>query len=231
MGDPLKASPEKDNFQRLARLLFCGGKNLLKEVFDSFIPPIALPGVLKGLLGKPRCPFNARECSHLNPSPDDYGTSANFDITLLFKLVRHLCNIPVPATGWDNLPNSTDKTLSADLARIKFYRNKICHDNNNMEIDDATFQNWWQEISEAIVRIAESISDETGNEWKARINGLLKDSLTADDHVTIQKGLQDVKRELQLHTEELTQLKEEVRDLKEEGRVFREEVGQHFAGN
>lgn len=217
MGDSLKASREKDNFQRLARLLFCGGRQLLKEVFDSHFSPIALPPALHRFLARPGHSINSRERSCLNPSPGVYGTSADFDITLLFKLVRHLCNLPIPATGWDSLPNSTDYTLSADLVRIKFYRNKICHDNNNMEIDDATFLPLWQEIREAVVRIAESISDEKGNQWKTQIDSLLNNPLTVHEEMEIKKELQDVKSGFHQCTEEI--------------RDFREEFRQSLAGN
>ncbi|KAL9955925.1 hypothetical protein ACROYT_G037328 [Oculina patagonica] len=203
MTDLLKATHEKDNFQRLARLLFCGGKQLLKEVFDSHFHPTVLPSVLRRYSARTtgRCPFNPRERSLLyNSSSGVYSTSADFDITMLFKLVRHLCNLPIPATGWDSLPPSTDDTLSADLARIKFYRNQFSHDNNNMEIDDARFLLLWQEISEAIVRIAKSISDEKGKAWKSQINSLRDAPLTKDDY-------EEIKKELHENTEELRKLR------------------------
>lgn len=217
MDDPLKATHEKDNFQRLARLLFCGGKNLLKDLLDSHFSASTLPSALSRFLARPGCPISLHERIHLNPSPGVYGKSADFDISLIFKLLRNLCSYPMPATGWNSLPNSTDTTLSADVVRIKIYRNTICHDNNNMEIDDPTFQNWWQEASEAIVRIAKSISVEKENQWKTQIHSLLKDPLTADDDIKIVTKLQEVRSELQEHTEEF--------------RDFREEVRQSFTGN
>ena len=57
------------------------------------------------------------------------------------------------------LPVSTDHSLEADLARIKYYQNSVYgHVNQNMEIKDDEFLTLWQEISEAIVRIAGQIS-------------------------------------------------------------------------
>ena len=173
MADELESTRGKENFQRFARLLICGGTSLLKEVFDSHLPP----GVLGSCLAAPRCPFNSRERNYLEPSPGVYRPSTDFDITLLFKLVRHLCGLPEPATGWDNLPHITDDSLSADLARVKFYRNEACH-NNNMEIDDVKFQSLWNEISDALVRIAKSISATKEIEWQTKIGSLLVSPLT-----------------------------------------------------
>ena len=44
--EALRTKGDKANFQRLARLLMCGGLALLKEVFDAFHPPANLPAVL-----------------------------------------------------------------------------------------------------------------------------------------------------------------------------------------
>jgi len=95
----------------------------------------------------------------LYPSPGVYGKSADFDVTLLFRLLRTICSLPPPATGWDALPTSTDDSLEADLVRIKYYRNSVYgHVSQNMEITDDEFPQLWEDISEALLRIASKIS-------------------------------------------------------------------------
>ena len=42
MATALCTTEEKENFQRLARLLMCGGVTLLREVFDTIHPPANL---------------------------------------------------------------------------------------------------------------------------------------------------------------------------------------------
>ena len=60
---------------------------------------------------------------------------------------------PAPlATGWDALPVSTDHSLTADLVRIKYYRNSIYGHKQDMEISNEEFVGLWQEVSEALVR-------------------------------------------------------------------------------
>ena len=153
----LHTSSEKANFQRLARLLMCGGLTLLREVFDSIHPPANLPAVLSHpatarQLNGARLTIAERNRIYL-PS-GGYGTSSDFDITLLFRLLRTICNLTPPLTGWDCLPPTSDLSHESDLVRIKFYRNAIYGHNQTMEISDDEFVDLWGEISEALLRIA-----------------------------------------------------------------------------
>ena len=183
----LHATDEKANFQRLTRLLVCGGITLLREVFDSIHAPANLPlrlgdPIIKAQLQKlrNRNVINQLEWTLLYPSPGIYGKSTEFDITLVFKLFRNICNLTRPVNGWDKLPNSTDLSLEADLVRIKFYRNEVYGHSKNMEISDAEFVNLWREISEALLRIAGSLSAAKKDEWKTSIDKFLCDPLTLD---------------------------------------------------
>ena len=187
--EALRATDEKANFQRLTRLLMRGGLALLKEVFDSIHPPPNLPAVLSDPVIKTQLQTlrGNRVLTHpewnclYNPSgPGTYGKSTDFDISLLCKLLRAICSLTPPATGWDILPNSTDHSLEADLARIKFYRNKIYGHNHSMEITNADFEKLWMEISEALLRIASSISSAKRDEWKKSIEQFFLEPLTPD---------------------------------------------------
>ena len=165
----------------------CGGITLLREVFNSIHSPANLPlklgdPVIKAQLQKlrNRNVINQLEWNLLYPSPGVYGKSNEFDITLLFKLFRNICSLIPPFTGWDNLPNSTDLSLEADLARIKFFRNEVYGHSINMEISDAEFVDLWREISEALLRIAGNFSVAKKDEWKKSIDKFLRDPLTPD---------------------------------------------------
>ena len=183
----LHGTDEKANFQRLTRLLVCGGITLLRDAFDSIHPPANLPLKLSDPVIKPplqklrnRNVINQQEWNLLYPSPGVYGKSTEFDITLLFKLFRNICSLTPPGTGWDNFPNGTDTSLQADLVRIKFYRNAVYGHSNNMEISDAEFVDLWREIREALLRIAGSLSVAKKDEWKKSIDKFLHDPLTPD---------------------------------------------------
>ena len=180
--DALRPTQGKENFQRLTSLLMCGGVRILREKFDSILSPADLPlklgdPAIRARLGQARLSRPQRDC--LYPSPGTFGKSTDFDITLIFRLFRTICNLTEPNTGWDNLPNSTDHSLEADLARIKYYRNSFAH-NSKMEIEDSEFCTPWKEISEALLRIAGSMGDAKRDEWKNAIDELLNGPLTPE---------------------------------------------------
>ena len=186
--EALRTTDEKANFQRLTRLLMRGGLTLLREVFDSIHPPASLPAVLlnptiksnlKKLKGQKVLTQPEYNCLYF-PLSGAYVKSTDFDISLLCKLLRAMCSLTPPATGWNSLPNSTDHSLEADLVRIKFYRNKIYGHNHSMEITNPDFENLWMEVSEALLRIAGGISSAKRDEWKKSIETFFHEPLTPD---------------------------------------------------
>ena len=183
--EALGTTDEKANFQRLTRLLMRGGLALLREVFDSIHPH--LPAVL----GNPTIKSNLQtlrgrvltqpewDCLY-NPPSGAYGKSTDFDISLLCKLLREICSLTPPATGWKDLPNITDHSLGAEVVRIRIYRNKIYGHNHTMEVTDADFEKLWMEISETLLRLASSISRAKRDEWKNSIEKFFHEPLTPD---------------------------------------------------
>lgn len=69
-------------------------------------------------------------------------SSDDFDITLMICLLRSLSFVQPPTSGWDKLPPVGENSLGANLARIKFYRNTLCHTSKN-KINDKTFKRIW----------------------------------------------------------------------------------------
>ena len=217
----LQTTPGKRNFQRLSRLLIAGGTSVLREVFDSIYPPSTLPAALnnpavKTLLKGTRLTKPQRDC--LYPAPGRYGKSSDFDITLLFCLLRQICGLTCPPSGWDKLPATADQTVSDDLARVKFYRNTVYgHVSEAMEISDDQFNDLWAEISEALIRLANHISGVKRLEWQEAIAKLQNASLTPEDEQNVQElnewykrdseTKEIVEREHQMTREEIRQLK------------------------
>ena len=207
----------------------------MREMFDQLCPPSNLPTILKrpatvkqlkaAKLTKPQ-----RDC--LYPSPGVYGKSADFDISLLFMLLRTICSLTRPATGWKVLPTSTDHSLAADLLRIKFYRNSVyAHVSQNMEITDDEFPRLWQDISEALLRIARQISPAKKIAWKEVIDNFLKAPLTAEDERNVQELLRwyrndvDVKKSIERLRVDLKSTSQEVQCLvREEAQDIKDQL-------
>ena len=75
--------------------------------------------------------------------------SKTFDVSLLSFLLRALCGLPQPVTGWDKDPSLTDQTESAFLVRVRTGRNKIQH--SPLEWDVTSFNVLWDEIAESLI--------------------------------------------------------------------------------
>ena len=224
--DALRSTSGKANFQRLTRLLMCGGLTLLRETFDSIHSPADLP--LR--LGDPTIQTQLRgarltlpESNCLYPSPGLYGKSTDFDITLIFKMLRTICNLTPPpgSRGWDDLPNSSDHSLEADLVRIKYYRNEVYGHSKTMEITDTEFNDLWGKISKALIRIAATISHEKKDEWKKSIDHYLNKPLTPEEERYIE--------ELNTWYKQDMNVKSEVEKLKEEFTTQMSEVKEEVA--
>lgn len=185
----LQANPGKTNFQRLSRLLIAGGTSLLREVIDSIHPPPTLSTVLSNPAVKAQlkgAKLTKPQWDCLYPAPGCHGKSSDFDITLLFRLLRQICGLAIPTLGWDKLPAPADQSVSDDLARVKYYRNTIYgHVSGAMEISDDDFNVLWAEISEALIRLAKYISGIKRIEWQQAIAKLQSDPLTPEDERNI----------------------------------------------
>ena len=212
----LRSTPGKDNFQRVARLLISGGTSLLREIFDHIYPPSNLPTILNNSATKTQlraANLTQPQWKCLYPSTRAYGKSAEFDVTLLFRLLSTICNLPPPATGWKAPPASTDHSLAADLLRIKDYRNSVYgHVNQAMEITDDEFKPLWQGITKVLVRIAGHISLAKKQEWQSAADAFLKDSLTTEDEWNVQEL-----RKWYINDTDVTESVEKLKTLTQEG--------------
>lgn len=76
----------------------------------------------------------------------DVPDSKTFDVTLMITLLRNLTPMIIPVNGFDSLPNATETIQSADLARIKHYRNCLVHTDNG-KLEDIFFNTAWTDIT------------------------------------------------------------------------------------
>lgn len=79
-----------------------------------------------------------------------FGKFINFDIILIFRLFKIICNFIEFVIGWNNLFNSIDISFEVDLVWIKDYCDFVVY-NSKMEIMDNEFCIFWDEISEVFL--------------------------------------------------------------------------------
>ena len=74
--------------------------------------------------------------------------SADFDFTLLYKLIRNfLTTDPPPTYGWGNPPSSGHVNETDDIERIRYLRNLLAH-NSKFKICNTDFFTHWTDLSQ-----------------------------------------------------------------------------------
>ncbi|CAC5363450.1 ANK [Mytilus coruscus] len=58
-----------------------------------------------------------------------------FDVPLMYKIIRNLNLVPMPTQGWGNPPVATDIAIGDDIERIRQIRNAIVHRGNTKVTD------------------------------------------------------------------------------------------------
>ena len=204
------STKETTNYARLCRLLVDGGTKALRYTFDKFQPPANLFNVLKA--GSPdhstlqslknKKIINATQWGKLYPSPPSSVTSGDFDITLLMVLLRNMCGLAAPATGWDSLPSGSDTSIEANIARVKYYRNSVYGHASQASVDDPTFNSLWQDISAALISLGvdaaatkklktETMDPDTEKHYRELLKGWKKDEDNIKDQLDKMEGIDE----------------------------------------
>ena len=104
-------------------------------------------------------------------------SSRDFDTTLLMVLLRNLCGLTAPLTGWDALPAVTDLSKEADIARVKYFRNTVYGHAEKASVDDVKFNDYWRDIRDTLVRLG-------GVSYEAAIDNLRNECMDpeVEDH-------------------------------------------------
>ena len=164
---PLASSVEKTNGNKLSRLLIDGGTTVLRNIFDYYHPPANLAASLSSRYIHPiltrlrhRNILNGVQWDKLFPPPGGGPpNSINFDITLLFLLLRNICGLSPPLSGWDRMPPASDTSFEANLARMKYHRNVLYGHVTSTGIQTSVFVVKWQEVSSVLVSLGLSQSE------------------------------------------------------------------------
>ncbi|KAL9969396.1 hypothetical protein ACROYT_G021609 [Oculina patagonica] len=154
--------PKAQEVAKLNILLINGGTEGLRRVFDGLVPPPKLQQFLT--IKEPdikklhqRRIINKSQWDKLYPPVPGTPASKHFDISLLYVLLRNVCGLPTPATGWGAKPAPTDYSVEGAVEMIHWYRNNCGHA-LMVDVDESSFETSWKEISEAIKILGEDSS-------------------------------------------------------------------------
>lgn len=98
--------------------------------------------------------------------PPDMPDYNKFDVSLLYKLIRNLCDLPSPSQGWGNEPKSSDTQLSDDIERLRLFRNNYYGHVDSAEISDVLFNEIWMNLKCVLKRIRSQLNCKVDYEQK-----------------------------------------------------------------
>ncbi len=152
----LESSEEKTNGFKLMRLIVDGGTEALKNIFLK-IHPGNLQTVLYAhhttlnRLFKTKRIIKQPQWDILYPQPPKIPNIQEFDITLLFILLRNICSLSPPSTGWNAMPISSDKSREANIVRIKLFRNNFFGHVPGTDVTRLDFEARWKDVSSTLL--------------------------------------------------------------------------------
>lgn len=208
------STKETTNYARLCRLLVDVGSDVLRQTFEKKRPPGNLDTVLSSppvhavLQSLKKKVLNPQQWGKLYPAVRSSVSSINFDITLLMLLLRNICGLVPPPTGWNTLPTAADMSLEADIVRIKCHRNTVYGHASEASVDDATFNQYWQDIQGPLVRLG-------GAEYQSAIDDLKKECMDPDFEEHYRELLRQWEKDEVSIKERLDEMTEKLDELKE----------------
>ena len=172
------SSDETFNGMKLMRLILDGGTEALRKVFQRIHPgnlqvvlscksSLSTPTSSSSICTSSTCNYHClsylkttrkiirqNQWDKLYPPHPNNPNINDFDITLLFVLLRNICGLSPPSTtGWDKWPTLPDLSVEADIVRIKLFRNEHFGHRPQSAVSEADFRALWAEISSPLVRL------------------------------------------------------------------------------
>ena len=216
---PPSASSTKEttNYARLCRLLVDIGTQALRDTFDAIHAPGNLHSVLAAK--KPTLQYlrkkkiiNQIQWRKLFPAIPNLVSSHDFDTTLLMVLLRNLCGLTAPLTGWDALPVVTDLSREADIARVKYFRNTVYGHAKNASVDDVKFNDHQRDIRDTLVRLG-------GVTYKTAIDDLRNECMDPEIEDCYMELLGEWKRDDDNIKDQLNEIMKKLDALADKGKI------------
>ena len=174
------ATEEMTNINRVSRLLMGPCTDQLRDLFRFYIPPANFNTVIQTVKSQlPRLTEPQRKL--ILPNSGVYsGNYDDMDISLLYILLRNFCGIQAHNKGWGNTPDSADRSVSANIERLRMARNRCGHSTGGMS--NAEFNQVWSEIRAAVVDLDKALG--IGNKYQEVVDFIRNDTMdpTRDRH-------------------------------------------------
>ncbi|XP_062600370.1 uncharacterized protein LOC134262004 [Saccostrea cucullata] len=202
------STEETTNACRACRLLLGPCTDELRDVLLHHVPLSTFPHVIKQKRSNlPR--LTAPQMNLILPRGSSYtGNYGDMDISLLYILLRNICGIPPHSNGWGYDPDPTDRSLSANIERIRIARNQCVHSSSPV-LSNADFNIIWSTVRSAVVDLDSFLNN--GNKFEREVDFLRHETMDlvrdrhyieelrkqAEEDALIREMVQALKRKLE----------------------------------
>ena len=185
---------ESTNYMRLCQLIVTICTDVLRCILDKYIPPSSLQSTLNNinsLLSGSGCHLSKQQKAILFPrGPNPAVVSTNdFDVSLLYILLRNIAGIMPHSNGWGNTPKTNDISLSACIENIRIARNSLERHCLTGKISDADFNDIWSTLRSVVEDL--ETNELSGTTFAEAIDELYDADL---DPVTSEEYIEEIKR-------------------------------------
>lgn len=162
-----------ENFLRLCRLITTICADILRDVLSRYIKPADLRSELDKNRHRLEKIMNTEQKKLIYPANGNKALAAkHLDISVIYMVLRNICNIPKHKNGWGNPPKTGDNSIAACIERIRIQRNEVLAHNINDVMEETEFNNRWTELEETVLEIERQLTG--GNLYERGVRYFLR---------------------------------------------------------
>ena len=190
------ATEEMTNINRVARVLMGPCTDQLRDLLRFYIPPASFPSVIQRERSRlPRLIEPKRKL--ILPNSGVYsGNYDDMDISLLYILLRNVCGIQAHNRGWGNTPDSADRSVSANIERLRMFRNHFFHSTGDM--CNTEFSQIWSEIKEAVVDLDKVLGNKNQKKYQEIVDFVQNDTLVPERYKHFRDQIKNIMKEVNM---------------------------------
>ncbi|XP_062614477.1 uncharacterized protein LOC134276217 isoform X2 [Saccostrea cucullata] len=212
-----------ENFSRLCQLIMTICSDLFRDILSRFIKPADLRSELDNNRTELEGIMNAQQIKQIYLASGSVTlTAKELDISVLYIILRNICNIPEHRAGWGNPPLNGDKGLSACIEKIRIERNLISAHSVIAAVDDIMFQEHWDELKDAIIEIEKQSVG--GDMYERGVNELLSCDLNPGRSKLYVAEFKKIQENMQIKQERIECLESKTRTAKRKIAVKKKEI-------
>ncbi|XP_062609213.1 E3 ubiquitin-protein ligase DZIP3-like [Saccostrea cucullata] len=191
------STQETTNIARLARLILGPCTDALRDILKTVVLPSDLSKRVKEYTDKQfklkRNPLTKSQLEIIFPSPQTTysGDYSEFDISLLYLLLRNVSKIPPHSEGWGEIPKPGDRSVAANIERLRLVRNKYYGHAADSSLSESNFGTEWRNIRDIVVELGYHLG--TSVRYQDAVNTIITCSMDPEQEKKYIELLGDVR--------------------------------------